>query len=60
MRQVKFYYIVIFYYNKTSHSFLKIHPFNKNVKMTFGMEIWIWTSPLSQVIMLSAVHQISQ
>ena len=58
--QITFYYILTFCYNKTSHSFLKTHLYTKNVKMTFCIAMWLWMSPLSQVILISAVDQISQ
>ena len=47
--QIRFYYILIFCYSKTPHSFRKIHSSSKNLKMSFRMAIWIWTSPLSPV-----------
>ena len=50
---------IIFWYSKTSHNFLKTHPSNKNVKITSCVAISVWASPVRQVIILYAVHQIS-
>ena len=58
--KIRSYYILVFCHGRMSHSFLIIHSFTKKVKMTFMWQCKYGRLSLSQVIMLSAVHRISQ